>query len=102
MVVEASKTLADAWLEGLNPHVRCQRGRRMGPVKVEPCGYDAPLSLETLLWTRGARFPLWRLETRLKCPRCGGTAVTVAWIPGGSPGARAGRDLYQCDAAARR
>jgi hypothetical protein len=68
----------------------------MGPVKVEPCGYATELDLESLIWTRGAKYPCWRLASRLKCPRCGGTAVEVAWLPGGSPAVRAGRDLYQC------
>jgi hypothetical protein len=47
-----------AWLTGMVPHVRCLRGPRDGPAKIEPCGYRAALSLETLLWTRGARFPV--------------------------------------------
>lgn len=99
MVVTVDKTLGHAWLEGLRPHFRCQRGKRIGVAKVEPCGYAAEISLETLIWTRGAKFPLWRLPSRIKCPRCGGTSVEVAWMPGGSPAARAGRDLYQCKVA---
>lgn len=99
-LVEASQTLGAAFLAGLRPHVRCQRGKRSGPVKREPCGYDTELHLESLIWTRGAKYPCWRLAQRLKCPRCGGMAVQLAWLPGGSPAARAGRDLYQCVIAA--
>jgi len=89
-------TLGMAFLAGLQPHVRCLRGRRMGPAKVEPCGYSAELDFETLIWTRGAAFPCWRLEQRLKCPRCGGTSLAVAWHPGAWKGERMARDLVQC------
>lgn len=100
MVVEVSRTLGAAFLEGLRPHARCRRGKRSGPVKQEPCGYAAPLDLESLIWTRGAKYPCWRLEQRLRCPRCGGMSISLAWLPTGSPAARAGRDLYQCVVAA--
>lgn len=99
-LVEASQTLGAAFLAGLRPHARCQRGKRSGPVKQEPCGYAATLDLESLIWTRGAKFPCWRLAQRLRCPRCGGMSVELAWLPGSSPAARAGRDLYQCTVAA--
>jgi len=99
-LVEASQTLGAAFLAGYRPHVRCLRGDRRGPVKIEPCGYDAILNLESLIWTRGAKFPCWRLVQRLKCPRCGGTAVELAWLPGGSRAERAAKDLYQCKVAA--
>ena len=73
----------------------------MGPAKVEPCGYDAALDLETLIWAKGASYPCWRLANRrLKCPRCGGLNVDVAWLPGPSPAVRAARDLVQCRDAA--
>lgn len=96
MHTDAKLTLGAAFLAGLQPHARCLRGKRMGPVKVEPCGYHAALDLECLIWTRGAQFPCWRLASRLKCPRCGGTALDLAWWPGEAPAARARRDLYQC------
>jgi hypothetical protein len=99
-LVEASQTIGAAFLAGLLPHARCLRGRHMGPVKVEPCGYDAMLDLESLIWTRGSKFPCWRLAQRLKCPRCGGMAVELSWHPGPPPSARAARDLYQCAVAA--
>ncbi len=99
-LVEASQTLGAAFLAGLRPHARCLRGKRSGPVKREPCGYSAELDLESLIWTRGARFPCWRLPQFLKCPRCGGTAVSLSWLPGASPAQRAARDLYQCVVAA--
>jgi len=99
MIVHVGKTLGMAWLEGLQPHARCRRGSRIGPVKVDRCGYDAALDLETLLWTRGARFPCWRLSTRLRCPRCGTMSIEVAWLPGAPRGVRLARQLYQCEAS---
>jgi hypothetical protein len=35
------------------------------------CVYRAEFDMETLVWTRGKRFPLSRLESRLRCPMCG-------------------------------
>ncbi len=98
----SNNTLADAWLRGLIPHVRCLRGPRNGPVKIEKCGYTAPLSLETLLWTRGARFPCWRLATRLKCPCCGGVSVEVYWQESPERMDRSATKFYECEKAARR
>ncbi|HEY2010506.1 MAG TPA: hypothetical protein VGH23_16070 [Rhizomicrobium sp.] len=99
-LVEASQTLGAIYLAGLRPQAICQRGKRIGPVKVEPCGYKAMLDLESLIWKCGAKYPAWRLPRFLKCPRCGGTSVEVAWMLGASPAARAGQDLYQCAVAA--
>lgn len=95
------KTLADAWMGGLVPRVRCLRGKRIGPVKVEPCGYSSAISLSTLIWTRGARFPCHLLARRLKCPRCGGTMVEVGWFPEALPYERATRSFYECEKAAK-
>jgi hypothetical protein len=95
------QTLAEAWLSGLVPHVRCLRGKRNGPAKIEACGYTTPLSLETLIWTRGARFPCWRLSNRLKCPCCGGTAVEIDWQDQVSPVDRARKSFYECERAVR-
>ncbi|MEY4967238.1 MAG: hypothetical protein RL274_2821 [Pseudomonadota bacterium] len=101
-LVEASQTLGAAFLAGLRPHVRCLPGKRMGPVKVEPCGYATKLHLESLIWTHGPKYPCWRLASRLRCPRCGGTVVEMTRLPGGLLPARARRDLYQCVVASGR
>lgn len=93
-------TLGEAWLWGYSPHVRCNRGKRIGPVKVEPCGYTADLDLATLLWAKGARYPVSRLSQRLKCPRCGGRSITLAWLPTGNAVQRRGQQFYQCEEAA--
>lgn len=93
---EARRTLGSAFLAGLKPYAECRRGKRSGPVKIVPCGYRSELHLETLIWTRGAKYPCARLAQRLKCPRCGGLAVTLVWMPSDNPKERAQRDLYQC------
>jgi hypothetical protein len=44
----------------------------------------------TLVWTRGRGFPLSRLESRLRCPRCGSRdVVLLITIPRESQTARA-------------
>lgn len=96
MPTDVETTLGMAFLAGLRPHARCLRGKRQGPVKVEACEYIAELDFETLIWTRGAAFPCWRLAQRLKCPRCGGTRLVVDWHPGAWTGERRSRDLVQC------
>jgi hypothetical protein len=101
-VVSPEMLLGEAFLVGLSPRVRCLREKRRRPAKIEPCGYAADLDLESLIWTRGAKFPCWRLRQRLRCPRCGGLAVEIAWLPGESPSSRAGEDLYQCVLIARK
>jgi len=78
----AVETIGQARDQGWRVRVRCSwtpphrmegRGRE--------CGYDAELDLPTLVWTRGRAFPLGRLESRLRCPRCGSREVTVLFIP---------------------
>ena len=53
-------------------------------------------------WARRDQHVCCRLASGTKCPRCGGTAVELAWLPGGAPAARGGRDLYQCVVASGR
>ncbi len=43
--------------------------------------------METLVWTRGRAFPLSRLESRLRCPRCGSRNVVVLYRPPSSAAA---------------
>ena len=37
--------------------------------------------METLVWTRARAFPLSRLESQLRCPRCGSRYVVVLFDP---------------------
>jgi hypothetical protein len=47
------------------------------------CIAQVDVDLETLVWTRGAGFPVARLDTRMKCPRCGSRRAFVAFEPPG-------------------
>jgi hypothetical protein len=44
---------------------------------VRECPGKAELDLHTLVWTRGARFPITGPENRLKCLLCGSRRVEV-------------------------
>jgi hypothetical protein len=83
------ETLGEAWSLGWRLHIRCERGSRNGPVKIEKCEYRDELDMETSLCTRDHAFPLSMLASRLKCPRCRGTRITVIFEPP-SASARAG------------
>lgn len=58
--------------------VRCAWGKRRHE-EYPRCVYGAELDLPTLVWTRGRDFPLARLESRLKYPRCGSRRVRLAF-----------------------
>jgi hypothetical protein len=47
---------------------------------VRDCLYRRELDMETLVCTRGRDFPLVKLDTRLRCPRCGSRRVSVGFI----------------------
>jgi hypothetical protein len=49
------------------------------------CDTTAELDMKTLIWTRGANFPLKLLESRLRCPQCGKLGVTVLFAVPGQP-----------------
>jgi hypothetical protein len=46
----------------------CAWGRREGLKSIRECKATIRLDLDTLVWTRGATFPVSMLEGRLKCP----------------------------------
>ena len=52
--------------------------RRLAPGK---CRYQAELSLETLVRTRGRNMPLTGLSDRMMCPRCGNGRVNLIFEP---------------------
>ena len=61
--------------------VRCVRGYIESPAKVQPCGHQAMLDMQTLVWAKGRNFPLGRLGARLMCPVCGNVRIMVISIP---------------------
>ena len=78
------ETLGEAYQQGWRVQVRCAWGLRDGMKRVRECVYGADLDLQTLVWTRGSDFPLARLESRLKCPRCGSRRVVLLFeLPSG-------------------
>jgi hypothetical protein len=71
------ETLGDAHSYGWRITARCIGGVEEDRRSRRDCVYRAELDVSTLLWTRGRDFPLARLETRLKCPRCGSRRVAL-------------------------
>jgi hypothetical protein len=52
-------------------------GRREATKSIRECKESIRLDLDTLVWTRGAAFPISMLTERLKCPRCGSRRVAL-------------------------
>jgi hypothetical protein len=79
----AVETIGDAHSLGWRVIARCTHGREDGPrtQSNQACTYRKELDMETLVWTRGRAFPLSRLESRLRCPRCGSRDVVVLYQP---------------------
>lgn len=75
----AVETLGEAMDFSWRVTVRCAWGKRDAMKSIRECVYSATLDLPTLVWTRGRDFPLARLESRLKCPRCGSRRVRLAF-----------------------
>ena len=75
----AVETLGEAWQLGWRITARCAWGKREGMKSVRPCVYTYDLGLKTLIWTRGAPFPISELATRLKCPSCGSRRVALVF-----------------------
>jgi hypothetical protein len=84
------ETIGEAYLQGWRVTARCSCGRSEGPKSQSSreCNYRKELDMETLAWTRGRGFPLSRLETRLRCPRCGSRNVVVFYQPPRAAAAR--------------
>jgi hypothetical protein len=75
----AVETIGEAFSLGWHVIARCARGREDGPSSKSSreCTYRRVLDMETLVCTRGRAFPLSRLESRLRCPRCGNRRMVV-------------------------
>lgn len=79
----AIETLGEAFSLGWRVTMRCVHGREDGvhQTSSRECTYRGELDMQTLVSTRGRAFPLSRLESRLRCPRCGGQNVVVMFQP---------------------
>src|ERR1700679_4122976 len=61
----AVETIGEAWQLGWRITARCAWGKGDGMKSVRPCVYSYDLDLRTLVWSRGAPFPLCDLASRL-------------------------------------
>jgi hypothetical protein len=77
----AIETLKDALSAGWRVRARCIDGQVDNTRSIAKCRYQAELSLETLVWTRGRNMPLAGLHDRMMCPRCGGQRVNLIFEP---------------------
>jgi hypothetical protein len=79
----AVETIGEAYSLGWRVTARCVHGREDGPSSKSSreCIYRKELDMETLVWTRGRAFPLSRLESRLRCPKCGSRNVVILFQP---------------------
>jgi hypothetical protein len=87
------ETLGEAYRLGWRATASCiwsgpNPKSRHGRVRTE-CDTTAELDMKTLLWTRGANFPLKLLESRLRCPQCGKLGVTVLFAVPNQPKSQA-------------
>jgi hypothetical protein len=79
------ETLAEARDTGMRITARCGWGQREAMKRIRECKASIRLDLDTLIWTRGASFPVSMLEGRLKCPRCGSRRIVLLFDLPGSP-----------------
>jgi DNA-directed RNA polymerase subunit RPC12/RpoP len=77
----AIETIGEACSLGWRLTARCAKGKYDAERSARECRYRAELDLPTLVWTRGAAFPLSALESRLKCPRCGSRRIVIMFEP---------------------
>jgi hypothetical protein len=75
------QTIGESYDAGWRVRVRCDWGPRDGMKRRRECVFGGELDLFTLAWTRGRKFPLGMLESRLKCPRCGSGRVVLLFEP---------------------
>ena len=83
----AVETLGDAYSLGWQVTVRCAAGRQEAMHRHRECVHSARLDMETLVWTRGRAFPLSKLSSRLRCPRCGSRHVVLLYHAPATPNA---------------
>jgi hypothetical protein len=82
-------TIGEALDSGWSLRVYCRFGRRDAMKSVRGCVAYVDVDLPSLIWTRGRDFPIARLDTRMKCPKCGSRRVLVAFESPKNAGAAA-------------
>jgi len=76
--VESWATLRDAQEGHWQAFLTCHR-RYAALKSAESCPGTVALDLDTLVVALGDAFPLLRLKSRSKCPRCGTSSVAIEW-----------------------
>src|SRR5258708_3454620 len=71
------ETLGEALDAGWRLTARCAWGKRDGMKSIRECQESFDVDLRTLVWTRGRGFPVARLASRMKCPRCNSRRVVI-------------------------
>ena len=74
-------TLGEAHDLGWRLRIYCRFGKWDGMKSIWASTPYVDMDLPSLIWTRGRDFPIARLDTRMKCPRCGSRRVLVAFEP---------------------
>jgi hypothetical protein len=69
------ETLGDAHLAGWRLTIRCAFGKRAGMRSIPECKREVRVDMDTLIWTRGTKFPLASLDRYFKCPHRGSRQV---------------------------
>jgi hypothetical protein len=78
------ETLGEAFDAKWGVRMRCGRSdERLS--RSARCGNKGALDMATLAYTRGRRFPLARLASRLRCPSCGDLKVKILFDVPGQP-----------------
>ena len=75
----AIETLGDALDRGWTLRLYCREGKGTAMRKHRACVASLDADLATLVWTRGRSFPITRLDSRLKCPRCSSRRVSITF-----------------------
>lgn len=77
----AVETIGDALSSGWRVRARCVGGLVDYGNSSRKCDIFEELDLRNLAWTRGLSCPLSRLESLLKCPRCGNRRISLVFEP---------------------
>ena len=78
-------TIGEAHDLGWTLRVYCRWGKRDAMKSIRQCNASVEVDLKTLVWTRGRAFPIVRLDSRMKCIRCGSRRVMIAFSPPAEP-----------------
>ena len=84
-------TIGEAHDLGWTLRVYCRWGQARRDEVDRECTAYVDVDLKTLVWTRGRDFPIAKLETRMKCIRCGSRRVMIAFSPPAEPARSAAR-----------